>query len=90
MFLRMLAGLEDYDGGTVTAPDAPTVVFQEPRLIASKRLQDNVILSQRATRKNREAASAASRGIAGRAHTSLAHNPVWRSSAGGPGPCPCS
>ena len=35
------------------------VVFQEPRLIASKRVQDNVILGQRSTRKNREAAAAA-------------------------------
>ncbi|KJF24790.1 ABC transporter ATP-binding protein [Rhodococcus sp. AD45-ID] len=58
-FLRILAGLEGYDAGEVHAPDARTVVFQEPRLIASKRVQDNVILGQRATRKNREAATAA-------------------------------
>lgn len=58
-FLRILAGLEGYDAGEVRAPDARTVVFQEPRLIASKRVQDNVILGQRATRKNRAAATAA-------------------------------
>ncbi len=54
-FLRILAGLEDFDAGEVRAPEARTVVFQEPRLIASKRVQDNVILGQRSTRKNREA-----------------------------------
>ena len=61
-FLRILAGLEDFDAGEVRAPEARTVVFQEPRLIASKRVQDNVILGQRSTRKNREAG----RGRAGR------------------------
>lgn len=56
-FLRVLAGLEQADGGTVVTPDARTVVFQEPRLIASKRVRDNVILGQRSTRAAKVAAS---------------------------------
>ncbi len=58
-FLRILAGLEDHDGGTVDAPGQRTVVFQEPRLVAAKRVRDNVLLGQRPTAQHRKAASAA-------------------------------
>jgi sulfonate transport system ATP-binding protein len=57
--LRILAGLEDHDTGTVDAPAERTVVFQEPRLVASKRVGSNVTLGQRPTRERRAAASAA-------------------------------
>lgn len=57
--LRILAGLEEHDSGTVEAPAERTVVFQEPRLVASKRVGSNVILGQRSTRDRRAAASAA-------------------------------
>ncbi|MFT4044134.1 MAG: ABC transporter ATP-binding protein [Gordonia sp. (in: high G+C Gram-positive bacteria)] len=55
--LRILAGLEHVDGGSVIAPDVRTVVFQEPRLIASKRVRENVLLGQRRSRIRREEAS---------------------------------
>jgi sulfonate transport system ATP-binding protein len=56
-FLRILAGLEDHDSGTVDAPGQRTVVFQEPRLVSAKRVRDNVLLGQRPTAHNRKAAS---------------------------------
>jgi sulfonate transport system ATP-binding protein len=67
-FLRVLAGLEQHDGGAVAAPSERTVVFQEPRLVAAKRVRENVLLGQRATRDRREAASRALAevGLAGR------------------------
>ncbi|WP_240945591.1 ABC transporter ATP-binding protein [Rhodococcus sp. HNM0569] len=67
-FLRVLAGLEDADGGVVETPGARTVVFQEPRLVASKRVRDNVLLGQRRTRATKDAASSALHevGLAGR------------------------
>jgi len=42
-FLRILAGLEPYDSGQVLVPQPCTVVFQEPRLVESKRVIDNVL-----------------------------------------------
>ena len=77
-FLRILAGLEDFDAGEVRAPEARTVVFQEPRLIASKRVQDNVILGQRSTRKKPRSG----RGRAGRSVARPGVNVL------GPRPCP--
>ncbi|MCB7135649.1 ABC transporter ATP-binding protein [Cellulosimicrobium marinum] len=67
-FLRILAGLEQHDDGTVETPGQRTVVFQEPRLVAAKRVRDNVLLGQRATAATRRAASAALAevGLAGR------------------------
>lgn len=41
--LRVLAGLEPYDAGEVLVPQPCTVVFQEPRLVESKRVLDNVL-----------------------------------------------
>ncbi|WP_409463944.1 ABC transporter ATP-binding protein [Amycolatopsis sp. GA6-003] len=40
--LRLLAGLDRADGGTVLVPQIRTVVFQEPRLVPSKRVLANV------------------------------------------------
>ncbi|MRW87471.1 ATP-binding cassette domain-containing protein [Pseudoduganella sp. FT26W] len=42
--LRMLAGLDDVDSGSVLVAERRTVVFQEPRLVQSKRVIDNVLL----------------------------------------------
>ncbi|MEV4558676.1 ABC transporter ATP-binding protein [Kitasatospora sp. NPDC049285] len=42
--LRILAGLDRADAGTVLVPAARTVVFQEPRLVPSKRVLGNVTL----------------------------------------------
>ncbi|MFJ6216488.1 ABC transporter ATP-binding protein [Streptomyces sp. NPDC092296] len=39
--LRILAGLDTADEGTVLVPPARTVVFQEPRLVPSKRVLAN-------------------------------------------------
>ncbi|ROO87013.1 sulfonate transport system ATP-binding protein [Actinocorallia herbida] len=44
--LRILAGLERTDGGTVLVPPERTVVFQEPRLVPSKRVLGNVVIGQ--------------------------------------------
>ncbi|WP_405015018.1 ABC transporter ATP-binding protein [Kitasatospora sp. NBC_01539] len=40
--LRILAALDRADAGTVLVPPARTVVFQEPRLVPSKRVLGNV------------------------------------------------
>lgn len=57
--LRILAGLDSLDSGTVLVPPARTVVFQEPRLIAWKRVLKNVTLGQPQTRSTVRAARAA-------------------------------
>ncbi|MET9328407.1 ABC transporter ATP-binding protein [Tsukamurella sp. NPDC003166] len=57
--LRALAGLDTVDDGTVLVPEQRTVVFQEPRLIASKRLADNVLLGVSGARRSRAAAATA-------------------------------
>jgi sulfonate transport system ATP-binding protein len=54
--LRMLAGLDVPDAGTVLVPAARTVVFQEPRLVQSDRVWRNVTLGQRRTRAVKETA----------------------------------
>lgn len=67
-FLRILSGLESADSGEVLTPRRRTVVFQEPRLVAGRRVAANVSLGQRATRATRRAASEALAevGLAGR------------------------
>jgi sulfonate transport system ATP-binding protein len=40
--LRVLAGIEGADAGDVWVPEVRTVVFQEPRLVPSKRVWQNV------------------------------------------------
>ncbi|HVX20978.1 MAG TPA: ABC transporter ATP-binding protein [Acidimicrobiales bacterium] len=42
--LRLLLGLEAPDAGQVLVPDVRTTVFQEPRLVASKRVWRNVVI----------------------------------------------
>ncbi|MEU6726429.1 ABC transporter ATP-binding protein [Nonomuraea wenchangensis] len=44
--LRILAGLDAASGGSVLVPPVRTVVFQEPRLVPSKRALANVIIGQ--------------------------------------------
>lgn len=53
--LRLLTGLELPDTGEVLVPSRRTTVYQEPRLIPSKRVLANVIVGQRRTREHREA-----------------------------------
>jgi sulfonate transport system ATP-binding protein len=42
--LRILGALDRPDGGTVLVPEARTIVFQEPRLVPSKRVLGNVLV----------------------------------------------
>ena len=44
--LRLLSGLERADGGTVLTAEARTTVYQEPRLVSSKRVLANVVIGQ--------------------------------------------
>ncbi|MFF0492165.1 ABC transporter ATP-binding protein [Nocardia sp. NPDC004068] len=53
--LRLLTGLERPDAGQVLVPAARTTVYQEPRLIPSKRVLANVIVGQRRSRATRAA-----------------------------------
>ncbi|MGX1812085.1 ABC transporter ATP-binding protein [Nocardia sp. NPDC055321] len=53
--LRLLTGLELPDAGQVLVPAARTTVYQEPRLIPSKRVLANVVVGQRRSRQVREA-----------------------------------
>lgn len=57
--LRILAGLETVTEGDVLVAPARTVVFQEPRLVPSKRVIDNVLLGLKATEDNYARASKA-------------------------------
>lgn len=54
--LRLLLGLETPDGGSVYVPESRTTVFQEPRLVASKRVWRNVVLGLPRARGSRQAA----------------------------------
>ena len=57
--LRILAGLEKANTGTVLVPEVRTVVYQEPRLIASMKVWRNVVIGlprQEATRARATAA----------------------------------
>ncbi len=47
--LRLLAGFERPDAGTVLVPGRRTLVYQEPRLIPAHRVLRNVLLGQRRT-----------------------------------------
>jgi sulfonate transport system ATP-binding protein len=57
--LRILAGLDRLDSGEVLVPAAQSVVFQEPRLVPSKRVIDNVLLGLPRTAETRARAEAA-------------------------------
>ncbi|MEE1734108.1 ABC transporter ATP-binding protein [Streptomyces microflavus] len=43
--LRILGALDGADGGEVLVPEARTIVFQEPRLVPSKRVLPNVTVA---------------------------------------------
>ena len=45
--LRLLAGLDRADGGTVKVDSARSVVFQEPRLVLARKVWENVVLGDR-------------------------------------------
>lgn len=51
--LRILAGLERPDAGTVLAPEKRTTVYQEPRLVSARRVLSNVTIGQRPGRATR-------------------------------------
>ena len=67
--LRILAGLDAPDGGEAWVPAARTVVFQEPRLVQSKKVWKNVVigLSGRAASRERAEAALAEVGLSHRA-----------------------
>lgn len=52
--LRILGALDHSDGGTVLVPEARTIVFQEPRLVPSKRVLANVVVGLPRGRATRE------------------------------------
>lgn len=54
--LRLLDGLEGPDSGEIRVPRARTTVYQEPRLIPSKKVLGNVTLGQRRSATTRRAA----------------------------------
>lgn len=57
--LRILAGLDEVTSGEVLVASPRTVVFQEPRLVQSKRVIDNVLLGLDNDQQGRKAALAA-------------------------------
>ena len=62
--LRILAGLEAATAASVRVPEVRTVVYQEPRLVASKRVWRNVVIGlPRAERRHRDRAVAALREV---------------------------
>ena len=54
--LRLLTGLEAPDAGEVLVPAVRTTVYQEPRLIPSKRVLANIVVGQRRSKQGRDAA----------------------------------
>jgi sulfonate transport system ATP-binding protein len=61
--LRILAGLEVASGGDVLVPQVRTVVYQEPRLVASMRVWRNVVIGLPRTAATRERAVSALREV---------------------------
>jgi sulfonate transport system ATP-binding protein len=61
--LRILAGLDKLDSGSVLVPPVRTVVFQEPRLVPSKRVLGNVLLGLKSSQEKQAAALAALREV---------------------------
>lgn len=57
--LRILAGLDAPDGGEAWVPDARTVVFQEPRLVQSKKVWRNVVIGLSGRNASRDRATEA-------------------------------
>jgi sulfonate transport system ATP-binding protein len=54
--LRLLAGLDAPGSGEILVPESRTVVFQEPRLVNSKRVWQNVTLGLARSSENKKAA----------------------------------
>ncbi|HUR01335.1 MAG TPA: ATP-binding cassette domain-containing protein, partial [Nonomuraea sp.] len=65
--LRILAGLDAATGGSVLVPPVRTVVFQEPRLVPSKRALANVIIGQGRAARAKGLAALAEVGLSGHA-----------------------
>jgi sulfonate transport system ATP-binding protein len=61
--LRILAGLEVASSGEVLVPEVRTVVYQEPRLVASMMVWRNVVLGLPRSESTRERAVAALREV---------------------------
>jgi sulfonate transport system ATP-binding protein len=57
--LRILAGLDAPDGGEAWVPQARTVVYQEPRLLPSKTVWQNVTIGLKGEQASRERAAQA-------------------------------
>lgn len=76
--LRLLAGLDAPDDGDILVPEARTVVFQEPRLINSKRVWQNVALGLARTPLTRAAALTALEEVG-----LASHADVWPSTLSG-------
>jgi sulfonate transport system ATP-binding protein len=76
--LRLLAGLDRPDSGELLVPTSRTVVFQEPRLINSKRVWQNVALGLNRTSATRVAAHAALEEVGLASHAN-----VWPSTLSG-------
>lgn len=53
--LRLLAGLDTADGGTLRLAAARSVVFQEPRLVPARRVWENVVLGDRSAKARADA-----------------------------------
>lgn len=54
--LRILAGLDAPDSGVARVPEARTVVFQEPRLVPSRKVWRNVVMGLHGAEASRERA----------------------------------
>jgi len=76
--LRLLAGLDTPDSGELLVPESRTVVFQEPRLINSKKVWQNVTLGLERSAATREAALAALEEVGLTSHAN-----VWPSTLSG-------
>ena len=61
--LRILAGLEVASSGEVLVPQARTVVYQEPRLVASMRVWRNVVIGLPRSESTRQRAVTALREV---------------------------
>ncbi|MEU1301435.1 MULTISPECIES: ABC transporter ATP-binding protein [Streptomyces] len=66
--LRILGSLDGADAGEVLVPETRTIVFQEPRLIPSKRVLANVIVALPRTAQDRGRRALAEVGLDSHAH----------------------
>jgi sulfonate transport system ATP-binding protein len=76
--LRILTGLERADQGEVLVPAMRTIVYQEPRLVPSKKVLGNVIIGQRRNSQTKAA------GVKALAEVGLAgHTTAWPATLSG-------